>query len=147
MLVDGLPAEATPCLGVRRRQHRALPDPARPRAARDRARARPRHGFWGCVADGASFRTLVGGGRKRTRPGVEIIRAHIAEIDAAEHDFHRHIRLYLHGEDSTTRAALDAVLAQWRSLSEHESFELEFPVVAAPRRSGRTIARARGRRV
>ena len=106
-----------------------------------------RHGFWGCVADGASFRTLVGGGRKRTLPGVEIIRAHVAEIDAAEHEFHHHLDLYRRGEDSSTRAALDEVLVRWRSLSEHESFELDFPVVAAPRQSGRTRTRARGRRV
>jgi hypothetical protein len=43
------------------------------------------HGFWGCVAAGATFRTLVRGGRKRTRPGVEIILARVDEIDAAEH--------------------------------------------------------------
>ena len=48
-------------------------------------------GFWGAVAAGATFRTLVAGGRKRTRPGVEVIRAHVDEIDEAEHLFHRHV--------------------------------------------------------
>ena len=39
------------------------------------------HGFWGCVADGATFKTL---GRKRTPQGRAVIGRHAAELDAAE---------------------------------------------------------------
>ena len=38
-------------------------------------------GFWGCVAAGATFRSL---GRRRTAPGVEVIRRHRAQLDDAE---------------------------------------------------------------
>src|SRR3712207_3638509 len=39
------------------------------------------HGFWGCVADGATFRSLR---RRPTREGRDVIRAHVADLDAAE---------------------------------------------------------------
>ena len=83
-------------------------------------------GFWGAVAAGATFRTLVGGGRRRTRPGVELIRAHVEEIDEAEHLFHRHVGEWLRGEDTPARGALDEALAKWQAIAEHESIELEF---------------------
>ena len=38
-------------------------------------------GFWSCVAEGATFRSL---GRKRTEPGRAIIRRHRDELDEAE---------------------------------------------------------------
>ena len=94
------------------------------------------HGFWGCVAAGASFRTLVRGGRKRTRPGVEIIRAHVTEIDAAEHLFHRHVGHWIRGEETPARGALDEALAAWRSIGEHESIDVEFPIGTAQRARG-----------
>ena len=40
-----------------------------------------RHGFWGCVAAGATFKTL---GRKRTPQGKAVIMRHLGELDAAE---------------------------------------------------------------
>src|SRR6476661_8017353 len=39
------------------------------------------HGFWGCVADGATFRTI---GRKRTPQGRAVIRRHVNDLDEAE---------------------------------------------------------------
>ena len=38
------------------------------------------HGFWGCVAAGATFKTL---GRKRTAQGKAVISRHVDELDAA----------------------------------------------------------------
>jgi hypothetical protein len=90
-------------------------------------------GFWGCVAAGASFRTLVRGGRRRTQPGVEVIRTHVSEIDAAEHDFHDHVGRWLRGEATPARAALDEALRAWQSIDEHESIEVDFPLVRADR--------------
>jgi hypothetical protein len=101
-----------------------------------------RFGFWGCVAEGATFRTLVGGGRKRTRPGVEIIRAHVTEIDDAEHVFHRHVGQWLQGEETPARPALDEVLARWCALAEHESLEVEFPLTPRPRNTRRSRRRS-----
>jgi hypothetical protein len=101
------------------------------------------HGFWGCVAAGATFRTLVRGGRKRTRPGVELIRTHVEEIDEAEHLFHTHVGRWLRGEDTPTAAALDEALLAWQAIGEHESIEVEFPVVPAARTQGRRRAHQR----
>jgi len=39
------------------------------------------HGFWGCVADGATFKTL---GRKRTPQGREVISRHLRDLDESE---------------------------------------------------------------
>jgi hypothetical protein len=84
-------------------------------------------GFWGAVAAGATFRTLVAGGRKRTRPGVAVIRAHVEEIDEAEHLFHRHVDNWLRGQSTPAKDALDEALARWQAIDEHQSIELEFP--------------------
>jgi hypothetical protein len=84
-------------------------------------------GFWGCVAAGASFRTLVPGGRKRTKPGVAVIKAHVEEIDRAEHLFHQHVGRWLRGEETSAKEALDEALLQWQAVKEHGSMELDFP--------------------
>jgi hypothetical protein len=102
-----------------------------------------RYGFWGCVADGATFRTLVRGGRKRTKPGVALIRDHVPEIDAAEHAFHLEISAWLRGETTPATAALAEVLEQWQALAEHESFEVEFPLELRSRGRYRAAAGAR----
>ena len=39
------------------------------------------HGFWGCVAAGATFKTL---GRKRTPQGKVVIARNLDELEAAE---------------------------------------------------------------
>ena len=103
-------------------------------------------GFWGCVAHGATFRTLVGGGRKRTEPGVAFIRAHAAEIDEAEHLFHRHVGWWLTGSPTPARAALNQTLEQWASIGEHQTIEIDFPTQGSTRPPRSTLAPARTRR-
>ena len=88
-----------------------------------------RHGFWGSLADGATFRSLVPGGRRRTAQGRAIIAAHVAEIDEAEAAFHAHVRRWLLGEPTPAAAHLDEALRGWRALEEHQSLEVEFPLV------------------
>lgn len=94
-----------------------------------------RNGFWGCVADGASFRSLVKGGRKRTAPGVAVIAAHVEEIDAAEHDFHRHVELWRRGDDTPLKADLERVQQAWLNLADGGTMEIDFPVGPRVRRS------------
>jgi hypothetical protein len=89
------------------------------------------HGFWGCLAEGATFRSLVAGGRRRTQPGRAIIAAHVEEIDAAELAFHEHVARWLRGEPTPAGADLDDALAAWRALEEHEHLTVDFPI--APR--------------
>lgn len=85
-----------------------------------------RHGFWGSLADGASFRTLVPGGRKRSPQGRAVIARHLEEIDEAELAFHRHVKLWLLGEPTPAADGLDEAQRRWSALKEHESLELDF---------------------
>lgn len=74
-----------------------------------------RYGFWGCVADGATFRTL---GRRRTPHGRDVIRCHAAELDAAERRVNEVYFGWRRGEATPVDAALDEALGAWRRLPE-----------------------------
>lgn len=74
-----------------------------------------RHGFWGCVADGATFRSL---GRRRTQPGVAVIRRHAADLDDAEWRVHEVYAAWRRGEPTPCTVELDRMLAAWRALPE-----------------------------
>ena len=49
------------------------------------------YGFWGCVAAGATFKTL---GRKRTPQGKAVIARHLEDLDS-EHGTHGNRQFYL----------------------------------------------------
>jgi hypothetical protein len=89
------------------------------------------HGFWGCVADGATFRSLP---RRRTDEGRRVIRAHVAELDAAEARVDAEVGAWLRGGRPGTAAALDAMLVRWRSLPPEGQLVLEWRVPAPRRR-------------
>lgn len=76
------------------------------------------HGFWGCVADGATFKTL---GRKRTLPGREVISRHADELDEAEVRVNDVYFAWRRGEATPANAQLEAMLGRWRALDEGES--------------------------
>ena len=82
------------------------------------------HGFWGCVASGATFRSLR---RRRTKEGRDVIRAHVADLDAAETLVGGEVRAWQRGERPQTAGALDAMLAQWRALPADGHLELAWP--------------------
>ncbi len=75
------------------------------------------HGFWGCVADGATFKTL---GRKRTPQGKTVIARHVGDLDDAERRVNEVYFAWRRGEripaNAEVDAALDETLAQWRAL-------------------------------
>jgi hypothetical protein len=73
------------------------------------------HGFWGCVAAGATFRTL---GRRRTPQGRAVIDRHRDELDAAEHRVNEVYFAWRRGESTPADDALDRALNEWRSLPE-----------------------------
>ena len=81
------------------------------------------HGFWGCVADGATFRSLR---RRRTKEGRDVIRAHVADLDAAETLVGGEVRAWERGERPPTAGALDAMLARWRALPADGRLVLEW---------------------
>lgn len=82
-----------------------------------------RHGFWGCVSEGATFRTL---GRKRTEPGKAVIKRHLAELDEAETRVNDVYFTWRAGEVTPVNGALDEMLAAWRKLGEYEELVLRW---------------------
>jgi len=97
-----------------------------------------RHGFWGLIAEGATFTSM----RKRpTREGRALIAAHRAELDSAEARVHAEEHLLEHGGDSPLRPEWDAMVARWAALSVGEVLELEWPLPTGPLRSGGARAR------
>lgn len=90
------------------------------------------HGFWGCVAEGATFRSLR---RRRTEPGRAIIRRHRDELDLAEAQVNRAHASWRAGEVTPAGRALDEMRERWRALDEDDAIVLEWtPARRSPRR-------------
>src|SRR5712691_3440991 len=53
------------------------------------------HGFWGLLANGATFKSVVG--RRRTKPGQQLIRAHREALNATEHLVNAHVAAWRTG--------------------------------------------------
>lgn len=96
-----------------------------------------RHGFWGCLADGATFRSLVSAGRRRTPQGKAVIAGHVADLDAAEADANGHVHAWLQGLPTPLAPVLDDMRARWAALPEGGEIDLDFPLGATSRRGGR----------
>jgi hypothetical protein len=90
-------------------------------------------GFWNLVANGATFKSI---GRRRTKPGRQLIAAHRAGLNAAEWAVHGHVEAWRDGRPTPAGPALDAMLARWRSLPAGEELVVEWPTrrLAQPRR-------------
>jgi hypothetical protein len=97
-----------------------------------------RYGFWGLVADGATFASMR---KRRTRSGRAVIAAHRAELDAAEARVHAEEHLLEHGGDSPLRPEWDAMVARWAALPVGGTLELEWPQPSRPLSSGDRRAR------
>ena len=93
------------------------------------------HGFWGCVAAGATFRTL---GRKQTPQGTAIIARHLHQLDEAEAKVNEIYFAWRDGAPTPLDDALDTALARWRDLPDGGELVVEWPLERrAVRRSGR----------
>jgi hypothetical protein len=84
------------------------------------------HGFWGSVAQGATFRSL---GRKRTKPGRDVIRRHRIEIDLAEHIVHDHVDRWRAGKPTPCAERLEEFDARWRALDDRGSITVVWPTL------------------
>jgi hypothetical protein len=82
------------------------------------------HGFWGCVADGASFRSLR---RKRTKPGRGVIAAHRKELDAAEYLIAHHLARWKAGAPTPAAEPLESIGRAWRALRDGDALTLRWP--------------------
>jgi len=92
------------------------------------------HGFWGCIAEGATFGSLR---RKRTPQGRAVIARHEAELQAAEVLVNATYFGWRQGEPSPANDDLDAMLARWRALTESEELVVEWPASTRTRQKVR----------
>ncbi len=76
------------------------------------------YGFWGCVASGATFKTL---GRKRTPQGKAVISRHVADLDSAEARVNEIYFEWRSGKPTVLDNELDSMLARWRALTGPKS--------------------------
>lgn len=81
------------------------------------------HGFWGCVAAGATFKTL---GRKRTPHGKAIIERHLAELESAERQVNEIYFAWRAGRPTPLDDALNAMLDRWRALDDGDELTVEW---------------------
>ena len=79
------------------------------------------YGFWGCVASGATFKTL---GRKQTPQGRVVITSHLDDLDAAERRVNDIYFGWRAGQATPLDSELDSMLLRWRTLSEGEALVL-----------------------
>jgi len=83
-------------------------------------------GFWGLLANGATFKSVPG--RRLTKPGRQVVRSHFAALNAVEGVVNEHVTLWRRGADTPVKPALDAMYARWRALRVGERLTVEWPV-------------------
>jgi len=94
------------------------------------------HGFWGLLANGATFKSVPG--RRRTQPGQQLIRAHREALNAIEHLVNAHVAAWRMGASTPAGPALDALLARWQALPVGEELRLDWVTKRlTPHRRGR----------
>jgi len=95
-----------------------------------------RHGFWGLLANGATFRSVVG--RRRTQPGQQLISVHRKALRATEHLVNAHVAAWRSGASTLACPELDAMYARWRALPVGEELRVAWPTQRIPRSPGAT---------
>lgn len=89
------------------------------------------HGFWGCVAAGATFGSL---GRKRTPQGKAVIARHLADLDAAEARVNAIYFAWRRGIPTPLDRELDTMLPRWRALGDGEELVVQWRIERSRRR-------------
>jgi hypothetical protein len=79
------------------------------------------YGFWGCVASGATFKTL---GRKQTPQGRAVITSHLDELDEAERRVNQIYFGWRAGQATPLDSELDSMLLRWQRLGAGEELVL-----------------------
>ena len=83
-----------------------------------------KNGFWDLVSKGATFKST---GRRRTRPGCELIARHRLELAAAERLAGNHLAQWRAGDPSSVSEALNRALHQWNGLSTRDRLAFDWP--------------------
>lgn len=89
-----------------------------------------RDGFWGLLAHGAWFASVPG--RRSTRPGRAVVRAHREALISVESVVNGHYLAWRRGEATSAGPALDDMYTRWRELEDGGRLVLEWPVRALP---------------
>src|SRR5262249_47607941 len=84
-----------------------------------------RHGFWGLLANGATFESVVG--RRRTQPGRQIIRDHREALHATEQLVNAHVAAWRTGAPTPAAPELDSMHARWKALRVGEELRVDWP--------------------
>jgi hypothetical protein len=84
------------------------------------------YGFWGCVAAGATFKTL---GRKRTPQGKAVIAHHAEDLHTAEARVNEIYFGWRTGEPTPLDNELDSMLSRWRALADGEELAVRWTSV------------------
>jgi len=92
-------------------------------------------GFWGCVAAGATFKTL---GRRQTPQGRAVIARHLGSLDAAEARVNEVYFAWRAGEATVLDVELDEMLERWRAVPDGGDLVVEWPVERPRRRRSST---------
>lgn len=82
------------------------------------------HGFWGCVAKGATFKSLR---RKRTRAGRAVIASHRKDLRDAENVVFQHVHAWNTGSATPVATALDEMDRRWRLLPDGGTIVVDWP--------------------
>lgn len=98
------------------------------------------HGFWGCIAAGATFKTL---GRKRTPQGKAVITRHLDELDAAEGQVNEIYFAWRAGRPTPLDQELDSMLDRWRSVPDGGDLVVEWSVERSARQGHRRCRTSR----
>jgi hypothetical protein len=82
------------------------------------------HGFWGLLAEGATFKST---GRRRTRPGRAVIASHRQDLLASEHLAGAYLAAWKAGASSPVTVALDQAAGQFSRLKPGERLRFTWP--------------------
>jgi hypothetical protein len=93
------------------------------------------HGFWGCIAAGATFKTL---GRRRTAQGKGVIARYLDELDAAEARVNEIYFAWRSGTATELDVELNEMLDRWRALPDSGDLVVEWPLDRPTRRRPRS---------
>ena len=93
------------------------------------------HGFWGCVAAGATFEAF---GRKRSPQGNAVIDRHLGDLDAVEAQVNEVYFAWRKGRATELDDELNAMLQRWRALSDGDDLVVEWPIERPVHRRARS---------
>ena len=88
------------------------------------------HGFWGLLANGASFRSVAG--RRPTAQGRALVRPHMHSLETVEGLANAHVDAWRRGAPTPVGPALDVMYARWLAVPLGGRLAVEWEVHRLP---------------